>query len=73
LQDPSQPRARSVDEPMCPDNVSARQPYARTAEREAAGLFIHLRQPGTRRGFVVSITHGSRAHYLRLDDPGPVR
>ena len=59
-----------VDEPMYPDNVSARQLYARTVELEAAGLFLHLRHPGTRRGFVVSITHGSRAHYLRLDDPG---
>jgi len=61
-----------VDEPMYPDQPAVRQLYAREVEREAAGLFLHLRHPATRRGFVVSITHGSRAHYVRLDDPGAI-
>ena len=39
---------------------------------EAAAAFLDRRHPGTRAGFVVSITHGSRAHYVRLDDPGAV-
>lgn len=61
-----------VDEPMFADNTAVRQLYARAAEREAAALGLHLRHPGTRRGFAVSITHGSRAHYIALDDPrGP--
>jgi hypothetical protein len=59
-----------IDEPMFPDQPSVRQVYCRETEREAAGLYLHLRYPETRRGFVVSITHGSRAHYIRLDDPG---
>ena len=59
-----------IDEPMYADQPTVRQVYSRTAEREAAGLCLHLRYPGTRHGFVVSITHGSRAHYVRLDDPG---
>jgi hypothetical protein len=58
-----------VDEPMFADNPAVRQVYSRTAEREAAALGLHLRTPGSRRGFVVSITHGSRAHYVALDDP----
>jgi hypothetical protein len=61
-----------IDEPMYADQPAVRQLYSRTAEREAAGLCLHLRHPGTRRGFVVSITHGTRAHYVRLDDPGAV-
>lgn len=58
-----------VDEPMFADNASARALYAPGGEREAAALGLHLRRPGSRRGFVISITHGSRAHYLPLDDP----
>jgi len=61
-----------VDEPMYADQPAVRQLYSPTAEREAAGLCLHLRHPGTRRGFIVSITHGSRAHYIRLDDAGAV-
>ncbi len=61
-----------LDEPMFPDQLSVRQVYSRELEREAAGLCLHLRYPGSRRGFVVSITHGSRAHYVRLDDPGAI-
>lgn len=61
-----------IDEPMYPDQPSVRQVYGRELEREAAGLCLHLRYPSTRRGFVVSITHGSRAHYVRLDDAGAV-
>ena len=61
-----------LDEPMFPDQPSVRELYSRELEREAAGLCLHLRNPGSRRGFVVSITHGSRAHYVRLDDPGAI-
>ena len=59
-----------IDEQMYADQPTVRQLYARESEREAAGLHLHLRYPETRRGFVVSITHGGRAHYIRLDDPG---
>ena len=59
-----------VDEQMYPDQPSVRRLYAQGVENEAAGLVLHIRYPGTRHGFIVSITHGSRAHYIRLDDPG---
>ena len=61
-----------VDEPMEGAPSFCRQIYHGEFEAEAVGLFLHLRAPMTRRGFVVSITHGSRAHYLRLDDRGSV-
>jgi hypothetical protein len=59
-----------VDEPMYADQPLVRALGAYEVEMEAAGLFLHLRQPGTKHGFVVCITHGSAAHYIRLDDPG---
>ncbi len=63
-----------VDQPMFPDApLFVRAIYAEGMEIEAIGLALHLRYPGSRRGFVVSITHGSRAHYLRLDDEGAAK
>jgi hypothetical protein len=59
-----------VDEPAFSDSKIMRQIYHPDAEREAAALYFHLRHPRSDRGWVVSITHGSRAHVLRLDDAG---
>ena len=61
-----------VDEPIEEGHASWRRLQAVDGEWEAAAAFLDRRHPGTRAGFVVSITHGSRAHYVRLDDPGAV-
>src|SRR4029078_1657651 len=62
-----------VDEPLADDAPpAARSLYHPTRQAEAAALFLHLRER-SRRGWAVCVTHTTRAHYLRLDDPDALR
>jgi hypothetical protein len=59
------------DEPVDRTVPHWRALYEPEHEMEAAGLFLHLREK-SKKGWVVSITHGSRAHFVRLDERGAV-
>jgi hypothetical protein len=61
-----------VEEPMADGHPAWRALYAPGAEVEGLGLFLHRRHPGSKHGFVVSVTHGSRAHFIDLDVVGAI-
>ena len=59
-----------VEEPIPGGHPSWHILHSPSVEAEAAALYLHRRHPGTRSGFVISITQRGRAHFVTLDDRG---